>query len=244
MADIDISLVIPVYNEEDSLALLQNEITRVMKKLSLKYEVIYVDDGSTDSSLNVLKKISKEYPDVRIISFMKNYGQSVAFYSGFRQSRGKWIATLDADMQNPPSEIVKLLEFRDDADFITGVRKKRKDGFVRKLSSKIARASRYIVLGDITQDVGCSLRLFKRKIIESISFFKNFHRFFTLLVRDAGFKVKEVEVAHMPRYAGKSKYTTFKRAIEGLFDLFGVFWLRKRPIFYVKKEIIRDEDKF
>lgn len=237
MADrIDISLVIPVYDEEDSLMLLQNEIAKAMEPLSLKYEVIYVDDGSTDSSLDILKRMSNEYPNVKVISFMENRGQSVAFYAGFRQAKGEWIATLDADLQNPPSEIAKLLRFRNEADFITGVRKRRKDSLVRRVSSKIAKAFRYAILGDTTKDTGCSLRLFKRKIVESIPFFKNFHRFFTLLVRDAGFEVREVEVAHSPRRAGKSKYGVLKRAFEGLFDLFGVFWLRKRPVFYIKRD--------
>jgi len=236
MADVDISLVIPVYNEEDSLTLLQDEIIKAMKPLSLKYEVIYVDDGSTDSSLGVLKQLSRKYITTKVISFMKNRGQSVAFYAGFRQACGEWIATLDADLQNPPSEIIKLLEFKNEADFITGIRAKRKDSFLKKDSSKIARVSRYLILGDTTRDIGCSLRLFKKKVIESIPFFRNFHRFFTLLVKDAGFKIKEVEVMHMARCAGRSKYGTLKRASEGLFDLFGVFWLRKRSVFYVKKD--------
>jgi len=238
MADkIELSLVIPVYNEEESLIFLQDEIAKAMKPLSLKYEVIYVDDGSTDSSLDILRKLSRRYANVKVISFMENCGQSAAFYAGFRHARGGWIATLDADLQNPPSEIIKLLEFKNEADFITGIRTRRKDSFLRKASSKIARVSRYFILGDTTRDIGCSLRIFKKKVIESIPFFRNFHRFFTLLAKDAGFKIKEVEVMHMSRRRGKSKYGTLKRAIEGVFDLFGVFWLRKRPIFYVKKDI-------
>ena len=237
MSSIDISLVIPVYNEEESLGLLQDEIIKTMDSLSLRYEVIYVDDGSTDSSLNILKSLKRKYSNVKIIAFMENRGQSIAFYAGFRQARGEWIATLDADLQNPPSEIPKLLKFKNEADFITGIRKKRKDSFIRKVSSKIARGFRYIVLGDTTSDIGCSLRVFKKKVIDNTPFFRNFHRFFTLLAKDAGFKIKEVEVIHMPRHSGKSKYSTFKRAFEGLFDLFGVFWLRKRLISYVKKDI-------
>ena len=238
MADkTELSLVIPVYNEEESLVFLQDEIVKAMEPLSLEYEVIYVDDGSTDSSSGILKKIRRIYANVKVISFMENRGQSVAFYAGFRQARGEWIATLDADLQNPPSEIPKLLKFKNEADFITGVRKNREDSLIRKASSRIARSFRHIVLGDITIDVGCSLRVFKKKVVENIPLFRNFHRFFTLLVKDAGFKIKEVEVMHMARRRGKSKYGTLKRAIEGLFDLFGVFWLRKRSIFYVKKDI-------
>ena len=125
MADkTELSLVIPVYNEEESLVFLQDEIVKAMEPLSLEYEVIYVDDGSTDSSSGILKKIRRIYANVKVISFMENRGQSVAFYAGFRQARGEWIATLDADLQNPPSEIPKLLKFKNEADFITGVRKK------------------------------------------------------------------------------------------------------------------------
>ncbi|MEM7817104.1 MAG: glycosyltransferase, partial [Candidatus Aenigmatarchaeota archaeon] len=133
--------------------------------------------------------------------------------------------------------ILKLIKEKENFDFITGVRKKRKDNFLRKASSEIAKFFRLLILADVTLDTGCSLRLFKKEIVEVIPFFKNFHRFFTFLVRCYGFRIKEIEVGHQPRLAGKSKYTTLKRLKEGLFDLFGVFWLKKRLIkFKIKYE--------
>ncbi len=226
------SIVIPVFNEAQNLPLLQRELQRVMQEIGSEYEIIYVDDSSTDCSLEVLKKIAQEYGQVRLISFLNNRGQSQALHAGFKASRGEWIITLDADGQNPPGEISRLLAVEGEFDFITGIRAKRKDSFLKKLSSKAARLVRRLVLKDTTKDIGCSLRMFKREVVETIPLFNNFHRFFTWLVNICGFSVKEVEVAHQQRKFGKSKYGTFKRLLEGIFDLWGVFWLKKRLINY------------
>ena len=226
------SVVIPVYNEKDNLFNLQKELEEVLESLNSNYEIIYVDDGSSDGSLEVLKKIKNNSENIKIISFKKNRGQSVALFFGFLNSSGDWIITLDSDGQNPPKEIVKLLKYKDEFDFITGIRKNRKDSFFRKFSSKVAYFFRFIFLKDTTKDIGCSLRLFKRDIINFIPFFKNFHRFFTFLVVVAGFKVKEVYVEHRERRFGRSRYKTIKRLLDGIFDLIGVFWLKKRLIKY------------
>lgn len=226
------SAVIPVYNEEESLRPLQERLSRVMESATPQYEIIYVDDGSIDSSLEVLKDLARNHPAVKIISLKENRGQSTALYVGLKSSQGAWIVTLDADGQNPPEEIVRLLEFRKDFDFITGIRHKRIDGFMKKKASTIARFFRWLILADITKDTGCSLRMFKREIVESLHFFNNFHRFFTFLARMQGFSVKEVRVTHYKRMFGRSKYGICKRLREGLFDLWGVFWLKKRLIRY------------
>lgn len=226
----ELSIVIPLFNEEETLPLLQEKLHSVCESLSCEYEIIYVDDGSTDSSLEVLKDLKKVYPLLRIISFKNNQGQSAGFFAGFKASRGDWIITLDADLQNPPEEIPRLLEFKNGFDFITGVRVGRKDSLLRKISSKTARSFRWLVLKDSTQDVGCSLRMFKREIIDNLPYFKNFHRFFTFLAIQAGFKVKEIPLRHNARQFGKTKYTTLKRAKEGIFDLIGIFWLKRRII--------------
>ncbi len=225
-------MVVPVFNEEESLEPLQREIDKVMCTLGMKYEIIYVDDGSTDNSLAVLKSLQEEYPEIRIISFKDNCGQSVALYAGFKHARGEWIVTLDADLQNPPGEIPRLIKFKDEADCVSGIRVDRQDTWLRKISSKVAFFFRKWVLNDTTKDTGCSLRIFKREIIDHIYLFKNFHLFPPFLMREAGFKVKEVEVLHLPRQRGKSKYGIVGRIKEGIFDLMGVVWLKKRRIRY------------
>jgi len=229
------SVVVPIYNEENSLAILNESILKVMDNLNVDYEVIYVDDGSTDSSLDILKGFKKEFPQIKVVSFKRNQGQSSALFVGFREAKGKWIITLDADLQNPPQEILKLIEYKEAYDFITGVRVKRKDTLLRRFSSGVAKFFRWAILRDKTKDVGCSLRMFKREVVEFIPFFKNFHRFFPFLTEKAGFKIKEVAVAHQSRRFGKSKYTTFKRLKEGIFDLAGLFWLKERIINYEVK---------
>ncbi|HEC69669.1 MAG TPA: glycosyltransferase [Candidatus Omnitrophica bacterium] len=228
----EFSVVVPIYNEENSLITLNEGILKVMDNLNVDYEVIYIDDGSIDSSLDILKEFKKRFPQIRIVSFKKNQGQSSALFAGFKEAKGKWIITLDADLQNPPQEILKLIEYKEAYDFITGVRIDRKDTLLRRLSSGVAKFFRWAVLRDKTKDVGCSLRVFKREVIEFIPLFKNFHRFFPFLAKKTGFKIKEVAVAHQSRRFGKSKYTTFKRLREGFFDLIGLFWLKRRIINY------------
>jgi glycosyltransferase involved in cell wall biosynthesis len=226
------SVVIPLFNEEENLRPLHSRLHSVLESLSSPYEIIFVDDGSTDTSPEILKKLSQNHPAVRFISFRVNKGQSTALYAGFRASRGEWIITLDADLQNPPEEIPKLWELRNEADFITGIREKRRDTLLRKISSRIAKYFRSFTLGDTTQDTGCSLRMFKSEVVENLPYFRNFHRFFTFLAREAGFRVREVPLEHNERRFGTSKYTTLGRAKEGIFDLIGVFWLKRRLINY------------
>lgn len=228
----EFSVVIPVFNEVGSLVLLQKRLNKVMEKVSSNHEIIYVDDNSTDFSLEILKRLRKKYPKMKIVTFNTHKGKSEALLAGFKVAKGKWIITLDADLQNPPEEILKLLEFKNHFDFITGIRENRKDGFLKKVSSKVAMFFRWVILGDITKDIGCSLRMFRRVIIDTICFSRNFHRFFTFLVRMEGFSIKEVYIRHSARKFGKSKYGIFKRAQDGLIDLLRIFWQKKRCINY------------
>jgi len=174
---IQYSVVVPLFNEEKSLRPLQVRLHSVMERLSAGYEIIYVDDGSKDASFEVLKALKEEYPKIQIISFKDNKGQSAALFAGFKASSGKWIFTIDADCQNPPEEFFTLLKFKDNFDFITGIRKDRKDSFLKKASALIARFFRRLVLRDTTVDIGCSLKLFKREVINSLPTFKNFLHF-------------------------------------------------------------------
>ena len=225
-------MVIPVFNEEGCLRALHAELTAVMEKMPGGYEIIYIDDGSTDSSSEVLPQLT---PAAKIISFPQNQGQSTALYAGFKAAQGSWIITLDADGQNPPQEIPRLLKARGGVDFVAGIRKARKDNWWRKATSSGARFFRWLVLGDKTRDTGCALRAFRREVVEALPLFRNFHRFFPFLARAQGFSVKEVSVEHKKRTTGSSKYGTGQRLWQGLFDLWGVFWLKRRLMRYEVK---------
>lgn len=227
MPDIEFSVIIPLFNEEGSLFFLQKELDKVMEELSSEYEIIYIDDGSTDSSLAVLEKLKKTFPKIKIISFKNNNGQSAALLAGFKESNAKWIITLDADLQNPPHEIFKLVSLRQDFDFIGGIRTNRKDNFLKITASSVARFFRWLILGDTTTDIGCSLRVFKKEILDVLPCFNNFHRFFTFLVKTKGFSIKEVPVDHRPRRFGKTKYAILEKARTGIFDLRTVVRIKK-----------------
>jgi glycosyltransferase involved in cell wall biosynthesis len=175
-----------------------------------------------------LKELKKYYSEIRIITFKKNKGQSVALFAGFKAAKGRWIITLDADLQNPPEEIFKLLEAKDNFDLVIGIRKNRKDTFFRNISSLLARTVVRLLLGDTTIDPGCPLRIFKREILDSIPFFQNFHYFFAYLVKTRGFVIKEVYVKHDRRMFGESKYGILKRVKYGILGLQSIFWLRRR----------------
>jgi len=229
---LEYSVVIPVFNEEGSLRPLQQELHDAMEKASSDYEIIYVNDGSRDSSLDVLKELKGAHPNIRIVSFSSRSGKSAALVAGFRASKGERIITLDADLQNPPDAILDLLEFKDAFDLMMGARRGRRDNFIRRASSRLAAFSRWLILGDTTKDAGCGLRVFRREVLENFLFFRNFHRFFGYIVRESGFSVKDVEIGHRPRKFGEAKYGTFKRGHEGIFDLVGVFWLKKRKVKY------------
>jgi len=241
MSDIVYSVVVPVFNEEESLAELHRELVQVMDEIGEVYEIIYIDDRSTDGSGSVLDSLQKESSVVEVVHFAHHKGQSAAFYAGFQKARGRWIITLDADLQNDAADIAKIVRYRDEFDLIQGIRKKRKDSLLRHISSQIAFLSRKIVLRDNTIDTGCSLRCFHRRCLENnFFFFYNFHRFFAYLLQIRDCRILQIEVNHRPRRFGKSKYTLWRRLWEGLFDLGGVYWLKRRLI---KLDVVRNERK-
>ena len=226
----EFSVVIPLFNEAGSLNRLQARLHKVMEKISPEYEIIYIDDGSTDASLKILKRLKKHYPKIKTIIFDKNKGQLAALSAGFKVSEGRWIITLDADLQNPPEEIFKLLKFKDDFSLTIGIRKNRKDTFFRKFSSFVGRIFILVLLGDVTSDAGCALRIFERSALKDIPFFRNSHYFFAYLFKANNLLVKEVCVEHNHRMSGRSKYGVFKRIKYGILSLRSIFWLRKRVI--------------
>lgn len=228
-----LSLVIPFYNEEESV---ENVCAEVVGTLAgqngLGWELILVDDGSVDGTGRIIDQLAAGNEKVQSLHLRPNSGQSAALITGFRAARGKFIATLDGDGQNDPRDIPVILKEieKSGTDMVCGVRQKRLDNLVRRISSRIANGVRSAVLKDGIVDVGCSMRIFRRECLQQINFFRNAHRFFPALFKMAGFSVSEIPVNHRPRRLGTSKYGggINSRLWVGIADLLGVYWLRKR----------------
>jgi dolichol-phosphate mannosyltransferase len=231
---IDVSIIVPVKNEEESIAALAKELDAAMNPNSWSWECVWVDDGSTDESLSVIETMAARDPHHRFISFERNAGQSAAFCAGFREARGRVLATIDGDGQNDPADIPTLVEMvlSGRADMANGYRQKRHDNLVRKVSSRIANGFRNLVTGKTVRDVGCSTRAFRRECAEDLPLFAGMHRFFPSLVAMRGFVLAEAPVNHRPRMGGMSKYGIGNRLWVGLMDTFGVWWLRRRAFSY------------
>ena len=224
----EISLVIPVYNEEENLPVLHAEVQQAMEGIGRPWEVIYVDDGSTDASPAILSGLAGQDSHVRILRQRRNHGQSAALDAGFRFARGGIVVTLDADLQNDPADIPRLLERIGDYDVVSGVRAKRQDTWMRKVSSRIANGIRNRVTHESVTDVGCTLRAARAEYLRRIPVFNGMHRFLPTLLRMEGARVTEVPVNHRPRLHGQPKYNIRNRIWRALMDLFGVRWLQTR----------------
>ena len=233
-----ISLVIPVYNEEENLPELFRELMEVLEKLSVSFEIIFIDDGSKDRSGEILREFALQDGRVRIIFFQKNCGQSAAFAAGFRSARGEIVVTMDADLQNDPHDIPLLLDKITSYDVVCGWRANRQDSLVRKISSWIANKIRNWLSDEQIKDVGCSLKAFRRECLQSFYYFKGMHRFFPTLIKMEGCSVAEVKVNHRPRRFGEAKYGIGNRALRGLIDLLAVRWMKKRHLSYEVKETV------
>ncbi len=232
-----LSLVIPVYDEEDNLSPLHREITSALDSFDRDYEIILVDDGSRDSSLAVMRILAGSDPRVRIVAFERNCGQSAAFAAGFRAAQHPIIVTMDADLQNDPADIPKLLSLYDQGhDMVVGWRAKRKDTWIKRIGSKVANAVRNALTGKTVRDTGCSLKVMRTSMAQKLPVFNGMHRFLPTLMVLQQARLAEVEVNHRPRKHGTSKYGTLDRALAGLYDLFGVRWLRSRHIDYAIRE--------
>lgn len=239
MQSLKYSVVLPVYNEKDNLAQLFDELTAVMRQLTEPFEIICIDDGSSDESCDIINNYQSLHKEIELLRFVKNQGQSAALAAGFKASRGEYVITLDADLQNNPADILLLLEHIPRYDMVTGWRTKRHDTLVTRLSSKIANWIRNKLSREDIHDTGCSLKIMKRTYLKNIKMFKGMHRFLPTLMKMEGANVIEVPVSHRPRIAGISNYGVWDRAFSGLRDLLAVRWMQDRFIHY---EII-EEDK-
>jgi glycosyltransferase involved in cell wall biosynthesis len=231
-----LSVVVPVYNEQGNLPLLIPKLEEVLKGLGQLYEIIFVDDGSSDGSRRILKEMTRQYPFLRILCFKENRGLSAALVAGMREARGEKIITLDSDLQNDPADIPRLLAFLDRYDMATGWRQRREDSWLKRISSKIGNAVRNWVSGEAIQDSACTLRAFSKDCIEEIPVFDGMHRFLSTLVKMKGYRVVEVPVSHHPRRFGKSKYNIRNRMVRSFIDLLAVRWMKARAIHYEIEE--------
>lgn len=229
-----VSLVIPVFNEIECLPRLVAEIHAALDPDGVNYEVLLVDDGSGDGSSEWMDQAAQGDPRLVVIHFRANAGQSAAFAAGFQRARGGIIVTLDADGQNPPAEIPRLLKaMKEDVDIVAGFRAHRRDSAWRLIQSRIANGIRNRLSGESIRDTGCSLKAFRAEFLRQIPVFNGMHRFLPTLCRMAGARrVAEVPVDHRPRQGGVSKYGMWNRAFRAFHDLMGVRWLKKRWLHY------------
>jgi dolichol-phosphate mannosyltransferase len=237
----EVSLVIPCYNEQDNLRELINAIRGAVDPLKISYEVIITDDCSKDKSWEILKELAASDPRIRIQRFTFNCGESAASFAGIKSSRGKYIVTLDADLQNDPKDLPKFLEALKNYDCVCGTRVKARgegDNFIRVASSRIANWVRNKLSGENISDAGCTYRAFKRECIENLKFFKGMHRFLPTLFKIEGHTVTEIEVTNNPRFAGQSHYGVWNRLFASFYDLLAVRWMKKRMFKYEIKERI------
>ena len=229
---VQLSVVVPVRNEQDNVPPLLAEIHAALEGI-VDFEVIYVNDGSTDGTAARLAEAMRAHPRLRVIAHRESCGQSAALMTGVRAARGEWIATLDGDGQNDPADIPGLLTARDassdpDLRLVAGYRRKRRDTWLKRLSSRIANGVRSRLLGDATPDTGCGLKLIHRETFLRLPFFDHMHRFLPALVQRQGGRTVSVEVNHRPRTRGASNYGLFDRLWVGIVDLLGVMWLQRR----------------
>ena len=228
----ELSVVVPVHNEAGNIAPLLDEIHAALDG-RYDFEVVYVDDGSTDDTPEELAEAVGRHPRLRVLTHGVACGQSSALRTGIRATEAPLIATLDGDGQNDPADIPRLLEAArgaggDPMGMVVGYRRRRQDSWIRRISSRIANAVRSRLLGDATPDTGCGLKVFPRDLFLELPYFDHMHRFLPALVRRAGRSVMSVEVNHRHRNRGESKYGTLDRLFVGIVDLFGVMWLKRR----------------
>ncbi len=227
-----ISIIIPFFNEEENVAPLIDELIAELRRSEFQFEIICIDDGSTDNTKEELLKQSQKYPEVKLIVHKSNFGQSAAYATGFLFVNGKIAVTMDGDMQYYPEDILSLVHKlkKHDADAVCGVRSDRKDSLIKKIPSRLGNMLRNFILKDHITDMGCTLRAIKKEALKEVPVFNGMHRFLPTILRFQGYRVLEHKVRHRARLHGKSKYGIWNRLFGYLLDCFGVWWLKRRII--------------
>ena len=226
-----VSVIVPVYNEEENVPILQAELRAALR--AIDHELIFVDDGSADRTV---ERIETE-PNLRVIRFEKNAGQSAAMYAGLQAARGAILVLIDGDLQNDPADIPKLVgEISNGADLVCGYRALRRDTRVKRLTSRVANVVRSRYTKDGVRDTGCTLKAMRRECVSALVPFKGMHRFIPALIKDAGYRLVEIPVNHRPRRFGQTKYGLGNRAVRATMDMFGVRWLLSRRLNYKIRE--------
>lgn len=228
---LQVSIVIPVYNEVDNIKPLTSALTEAMEKTAFEYEIICVDDGSTDGSYPLLKKVCQNLPNLRVLKFRQNCGETAALDAGFKAAQGRYVVSMDADLQNDPNDIPMMLEKLKDFDMVCGWRHKRDDPWIKRISSRVANFVRNKLSDENIQDVG-TIKAYRKECLDRIKMFKGMHRFLPTLFKIEGFTVIEVKVRHYPRKFGQSKYNVMNRMFVSFVDLLAVRWMKKRRLDY------------
>jgi len=233
-----LSVVTPAHNEADNLPQLLDEIATAAAAIRKRWEVILVDDGSTDDTRLVMREQQKRYPMLRVLTLARRAGQTAALDAGLHHARGSFIATLDADLQNDPADIPRLLDtlLAQKYDLVNGWRADRRDPWLRLLSTRIANGVRNRLTREQIHDSACGLKVFRRECVARLKLFNGMHRFLPTLVKMEGYRVVEVPVHHRPRVAGSAKYGVCNRVFKALRDVFAVRWMQQRMLRYECRE--------
>ena len=236
----DLSVVLPCYDEQDNVGPLIDELHRALAPLGRQFEILCVDDASRDRTLEALRAAQRLHAEVRVLRHARHCGQSAAFASGFGRARGATVITMDSDRQNDPADIPALLAALEGVDVVCGVRARRTDGWVRRVSSRVGNGFRNLVTGVPVTDSGCSYRVLRAGVLAELPVFNGMHRFLPTLLRLQGFVIREVPVRHRARPAGRSKYGIRNRALRGVLDCFAMRWFKARAVPAVR--LVPDEE--
>ena len=235
-----VSIVIAVKNERENIAPLVEEINRAFADTHYAFEIVFIDDGSNDGTFEEIERVRAAFPNIHVLQFEKNYGQSNALVAGIGAATGELVATMDGDLQNDPADFPRMIAILKEKslDMVTGIRKKRHDSKYRRIQSKIANYVRNTITGDDITDSACAVRVFRRDCFKDIYHFQGMHRFMPTLFRMAGYKVEQVPVNHRQRRFGKAKYGMLNRVFKATGDLFAVRWMQKNYIRYsIKRKL-------
>ncbi|MCK4647966.1 glycosyltransferase family 2 protein [bacterium] len=235
METVHYSIIIPVFNEEENLRLLYSQLRTVLKGLGKNYEIVFIDDGSSDNSFSVLKDMRSRNKNIRIIQFRRNFGKSAALDAGFQSAQGEMVITMDADLQDDPAEVPKFIaKLKEGYDLISGWRVKRKDRLFKRLSSRVFNGVTSLLTGIRIHDFNCGFKAYRKEVVDNLTIYGELHRFIPVMVQGQGFQVGEIKIVHRPRKYGKTKFGPL-RFMNGFFDLLTTLFITRyttRPLHF------------